>query len=155
MSLTWKFAEHEGLFRALVENSSDGVFLIDRKGEIIYASPSSIRLLGFRVDQHLHQLIAWQYAGIEMYLQRTDARRQVQNAFHPTVIAGIPRLFNEPLHQGMRAEAQIEIKLERAILDQQILVACLAIYNLHLTAALRDKVEDRGGFGGCVLLCLQ
>ncbi len=51
MTLNWKFAEHEGLFRALVENSSDGVFLIDRKGEIIYASPSTIRLLGYRANQ--------------------------------------------------------------------------------------------------------
>jgi PAS domain S-box-containing protein len=49
--LTWKSAEHEGLFRALVENSSDGVFLLDRKGAITYASPSTIRLLGHRVDQ--------------------------------------------------------------------------------------------------------
>jgi PAS domain S-box-containing protein len=51
VSLSWKFVEHEGLYRALIENSSDGVFLIDRKGEIIYASPSTIRLLGYRVAQ--------------------------------------------------------------------------------------------------------
>jgi PAS domain S-box-containing protein len=51
VSLSWTSPEHEGLFRALVKNSSDGVFLIDRKGEIIYASPSTIRLLGYPVSQ--------------------------------------------------------------------------------------------------------
>ncbi len=51
MSLSWKSVEHEGLFRALVENSSDGVFLLDRKGAITYASPSTIRLLGYRFPQ--------------------------------------------------------------------------------------------------------
>jgi diguanylate cyclase (GGDEF)-like protein/PAS domain S-box-containing protein len=33
-------------FRSLVENSSDGIFLVDANGIIEYASPSSIRLLG-------------------------------------------------------------------------------------------------------------
>jgi two-component system, sensor histidine kinase and response regulator len=37
----------EQRFRALVENSSDGVFLVNRQGEIEYASPSTIRILGY------------------------------------------------------------------------------------------------------------
>jgi len=51
VSLRWKSAEHDGRFRALVENSSDGVFLIDRRGELAYVSPSTIRILGYRADQ--------------------------------------------------------------------------------------------------------
>jgi PAS domain S-box-containing protein len=37
----------EERFRALVENSSDGVFLVNRDGAISYASPSTIRILGY------------------------------------------------------------------------------------------------------------
>jgi PAS domain S-box-containing protein len=51
VSIAWKFGQDGGLFRALVENSSDGVFLIDRTGTISDASPSTIRLLGYRADQ--------------------------------------------------------------------------------------------------------
>jgi PAS domain S-box-containing protein len=42
---------HEARFRALVENSSDGVFLITLEGTIEYASPATIRILGFRPAQ--------------------------------------------------------------------------------------------------------
>ena len=38
----------EERFRALVENSSDGVFLVTRDGSVEYASPSTIRLLGYQ-----------------------------------------------------------------------------------------------------------
>ena len=41
----------EERFRALVENSSDGVCLVDRSGTIRYASPSSERVLGWRPDE--------------------------------------------------------------------------------------------------------
>jgi PAS domain S-box-containing protein len=37
----------EERFRALVENSSDGICLVDRQGVILYSSPSSIRVLGW------------------------------------------------------------------------------------------------------------
>ena len=42
---------NEARFRALVENSSDGVFLIALDGTIEYASPSTIRILGYRAAQ--------------------------------------------------------------------------------------------------------
>ena len=41
----------EERFRALVENSSDGVFLVNRDGVIFYASPSTIRILGYSAAQ--------------------------------------------------------------------------------------------------------
>ncbi len=40
----------EERFRALVENSSDGIILLDRDGKIFYASPAVIRILGYAVD---------------------------------------------------------------------------------------------------------
>ncbi len=42
---------HEARFRALVENSSDGVFLLTLEGTVEYASPSTIRILGYRPAQ--------------------------------------------------------------------------------------------------------
>jgi PAS domain S-box-containing protein len=42
---------HEARFRALVENSSDGVFLIALDRTVEYASPSTIRILGYRPAQ--------------------------------------------------------------------------------------------------------
>ena len=42
---------NEARFRALVENSSDGVFLVTLDGAIEYASPSTIRILGYRPAQ--------------------------------------------------------------------------------------------------------
>jgi two-component system, cell cycle sensor histidine kinase and response regulator CckA len=41
----------EERFRALVENSSDGLLLMDRVGRITYAAPSSERHLGWKPDQ--------------------------------------------------------------------------------------------------------
>ena len=41
----------EARFRALVENSSDGVLLLTLDGTIEYASPSTIRILGYRAAQ--------------------------------------------------------------------------------------------------------
>ena len=42
---------NEARFRALVENSSDGIFLVTLDGTIEYASPSTIRILGYRPAQ--------------------------------------------------------------------------------------------------------
>ena len=50
MTLPWSSVGEDRLFRALVENSSDGVFLINRAGALVYASPSTIRIVGYRSD---------------------------------------------------------------------------------------------------------
>jgi PAS domain S-box-containing protein len=50
VSVRWSSVEQDRLFRALVENSSDGVFLINRAGALVYASPSTIRIVGYRSD---------------------------------------------------------------------------------------------------------
>jgi len=41
----------EERFRALVENSSDGIILLDRDGRVFYASPAVTRILGYDVDE--------------------------------------------------------------------------------------------------------
>ncbi|MGH2575204.1 MAG: PAS domain S-box protein, partial [Ignavibacteria bacterium] len=43
----------ESRFRALIENSSDLIALVDSKGTIIYASPSTTRILGYQLDEYI------------------------------------------------------------------------------------------------------
>ena len=45
----------EERFRALIENSSDGIFLIERGARISYVSPSSERVLGYKPDEVVGQ----------------------------------------------------------------------------------------------------
>ncbi|NOZ73746.1 MAG: PAS domain S-box protein, partial [Chloroflexi bacterium] len=42
---------NEERFRALIENSADGIFIIDERGEITYRSPAVFRMIGFRPDE--------------------------------------------------------------------------------------------------------
>jgi PAS domain S-box-containing protein len=46
-----KLRDGEKRFRAIIENSSDGMALIDVAGNILYASPSTTRILGYRLDE--------------------------------------------------------------------------------------------------------
>jgi PAS domain S-box-containing protein len=48
-------ADLERRFRALIENSSDGVVLLTTEAVFSYASPSTTRLLGFAVDELMGQ----------------------------------------------------------------------------------------------------
>jgi len=45
--------DSEQRFRALIENSSDLIALVDEKGTIIYASPSTTRILGYELDEYV------------------------------------------------------------------------------------------------------
>ena len=42
--------ESEERFRALIENSSDGIMLLDADGVLLYASPATSRILGYALD---------------------------------------------------------------------------------------------------------
>jgi PAS domain S-box-containing protein len=46
--------ENEHRFRALFENSWDGVVLIEAAGLVTYASPAITRILGYEVSEYLH-----------------------------------------------------------------------------------------------------
>lgn len=52
-----KNEETEKRFQSIIENSSDGVRMIDEKGNIIYASPSTERILGYTRDEYINQKI--------------------------------------------------------------------------------------------------
>ncbi|HEY8503908.1 MAG TPA: PAS domain S-box protein, partial [Gemmataceae bacterium] len=45
--------ESEERFRALIENSSDGIAVLSADGELIYASPSTFRMLGYGPEELL------------------------------------------------------------------------------------------------------
>jgi len=52
--------QNEGRFRALIENSADGIVLLDQDGHIRYASPATTRILGYDEGELLGR------AGIEL-----------------------------------------------------------------------------------------
>src|SRR5687767_3688234 len=43
--------ENEKRFRAMIENSSDCIALLDEDGGVLYASPSTTRVLGYPVEE--------------------------------------------------------------------------------------------------------
>jgi PAS domain S-box-containing protein len=45
--------QSEERFRALVENSADGIVLIGAQGTITYASPATTRILGYTIDEYV------------------------------------------------------------------------------------------------------
>jgi PAS domain S-box-containing protein len=45
--------ESERRFRAMIENSTDLIALIDEKGNILYASPSTTRILGYELEDYV------------------------------------------------------------------------------------------------------
>jgi PAS domain S-box-containing protein len=46
-----RLRESEQRFRAIIENSSDGISLVSPDGIILYASPSTTRILGYSLDE--------------------------------------------------------------------------------------------------------
>ncbi len=52
-----KSEEIEKRFQSITENSSDGVRMIDAKGKILYASPSTKRILGYSMKEYLNHKI--------------------------------------------------------------------------------------------------
>ena len=67
----------EERFRALVENGSDGVCLVDERGNLLYISPAITRILGYSVDELLG--------------------REVFTFFHPDDVMEARRRFAEIL----------------------------------------------------------
>src|SRR5579859_3404222 len=45
------FEQSEQLFRVLIEKSSDAIALLDRNGMVLYASPSTTRVLGYTSEE--------------------------------------------------------------------------------------------------------
>ncbi len=45
--------ESEKRFRAMIENSTDLIAMVDDKGNLLYASPSTTRILGYTLDEYV------------------------------------------------------------------------------------------------------
>src|SRR5689334_7952807 len=88
-------------------------------------------------DKAIKQSSPLEDARIEMNLQGTNARSEIENTFQHTRIHG--NLY--PFHQSMSAKAQIEVKFGWAIFHQHVLVPRLPVYRLQLPIAFRNDVE--------------
>src|ERR1700693_3562107 len=51
VKLRWKMAASFQGFRSLVENSPDAISLIDPQGEVLYASKSTTKVLGYQPEE--------------------------------------------------------------------------------------------------------
>ncbi|MBI2020499.1 MASE1 domain-containing protein [Candidatus Daviesbacteria bacterium] len=51
-----KLQSNERRFRALIEKASDAIFLVDKKGSILYASPSSSKIIGYTPQELVGQI---------------------------------------------------------------------------------------------------
>ena len=56
--MTTRLEASEKRFRALIENSEDGLTVINADGKIIYTSASSFKIIGHTVDHHLGERVA-------------------------------------------------------------------------------------------------
>ena len=77
-------------FRALVENSTDGITLVDARGQVLYASPSSARILGYAPGERM-------------------GRSAFEN-LHPDDVANARQAFAEVL-AAAGATARLEVRV--------------------------------------------
>jgi PAS domain S-box-containing protein len=71
--------EKDEKFRALIENITDLIALVDNNGTIVYASPSTEKILGYKVENYLGQ--------------------NLFDMIHPEDIAASRNIFNEVLEK--------------------------------------------------------
>ncbi len=95
----------------------DGTSICSMSGSVFSAAMSVFSRLPARQD-----------ARVVVDLQRADAGREIEDAVQSPGVDSALQMF----HQRVHAEAQLEIEHERPVLDQQILVARLAIDDPNL-----------------------
>ncbi|MEK7327474.1 MAG: PAS domain S-box protein, partial [Chloroflexota bacterium] len=108
--------ESEKRFRALIENSSDGIALVDADGKVLYDSPSITRILGYAPDERVGRNVFEfihpdeREAGIERFagfVQQPEATVNTQGRFRHKDgswrwIEGVrSNLLNEPSVQAI------------------------------------------------------
>ncbi|MFN8362070.1 MAG: PAS domain S-box protein [Candidatus Kapaibacterium sp.] len=48
-----KLHKSEELFRAMIENSKDGISIINRQGTVVYNSPSNVKIMGYTIEERM------------------------------------------------------------------------------------------------------
>ena len=102
-------------------------------------------------DQRVHQLLQRQHPAVVVDVQRADAGREVDDAGQ--------RVLLQVGHQGVDAEAQVQVEHQRAVLDEQVLVAVLAVGDgdlpgdsgMRCSTGVSDRRAGRCA-GGCRLM---
>ena len=77
----------------------------------------------FGFCQRFQQGVTGQALRIEMHLQGTDARGQLNHA--------VEVLFFQPQHQRIRPEAQTQVQHQRAVFHQQVAITGGAVDHIH------------------------
>lgn len=69
--------EKEAYYRALMENSAEGLVVIDIEGQVIYESPANTRLTGYQPDERSHyNVLALVYPGDQPAMRAALLRAQ-------------------------------------------------------------------------------
>ncbi len=131
-------ATGEPRFRALVENISDAIILLDRAGWVVYSGPSTTRILGYELGQHI--------GGDAFLLVHPDDRSAVQERFRALLQspgATVPLVYRLRHQDGSWRHME---GIARNLLDEPGMHAIVATYRdvtERITAemALRESEE--------------
>jgi PAS domain S-box-containing protein len=135
--------ESDKRFRALIENSSDMVALLDTDGVFLYASPSTEKILGYDVEKEYEgkSLFDFIYPGdLQLIKQKFDEvnnkpgnkvtaefRYRVKNGEWIWIEGVAVNMFNEPSINAVvvnyrditeRKKAEMELKLQKSYFQQ-------------------------------------
>ena len=161
---TEELAGQERRFRALIENSSDGIVLIDTDWTLRYASPSTTRILGYAVGELIgHDLGEFIHpddredvkARLTEVVQRpafvsVSFRLQHKNGSWRWIGSAVNNLLAEPGVQAIvanyrditeRKEAEDSLREAHAELDRRVQERTAEL--LKANEALRAEIGDR------------
>lgn len=97
-------AAEKNKIETMVESMSDGVIMIDEKGELAIINPAAQKMLGFQMDDNIEKLYTIEYSGLSEYLRAslTEGKKQTQEIVvnPPTHFRGI---IESPQHTILQA----------------------------------------------------
>ncbi len=145
--------EREKHFRSLIENSLDGIVIVDRKGVIRYESPSVERIAGYRPEEltgkriidYIHPDDTERILAIFKELSRSpgqtvsfESRFKLKNGQWATFEAIQRNLLNDPIVNGYVVNYR-DIT-ERKIAEEELRIKENAIENSINAVAMSDMV---------------
>ncbi len=142
-----ELAQRERYFRALIENSSETITIVDRDGIVYYKSPSVFRALGFQPDELIGKSV---FAFIH-----PDDREQVKNVFKKSLEKPRDIFSTEYRHQDKSEGWHILESVWQNLLDDSV-VEGVVINTRDITErnrleeqlALRQRMDSIGTLAG-------